>query len=148
MLVPYGRKKNKSPGLFFCHFSIIREKFSWSTLDMRNFDVVLSIWLQMSRSSWQKRLLFPGGSCSASKFGLNIYTKGSLHFLNISYAFSYKLVNLIDNPFVDLLQYTAILNETCWRSRKDTRLNISRIPALHVLFKIVLREFSKNEKED
>ena len=38
MLVPYGRKKNKSPGLVFCHFSINRETFSWSTLDMRNFE--------------------------------------------------------------------------------------------------------------
>ena len=77
------------------------------------------------------------------EFVLHIYTKGSLHFLKISYAFYYKLVNLIDNPFVDLLRYTTILNETYCRSRKDTRLNIFPIPPLHVSFKIVLQGFSK-----
>ena len=77
------------------------------------------------------------------EFVLNIYTKGSLHFLKISYAFYYKLVNLIHNPFVDLLRYTTILNETYCRSRKDTRLNIFPIPPLHVSFKIVLQGFSK-----
>ena len=32
----------ESTGLAFCHFSINREAFSWSTLDIRNLDVALS----------------------------------------------------------------------------------------------------------
>ena len=69
------------------------------------------------------------------EFYLNTYTKRFLHFYNISHATSYKLVNLIDNPFVDLLRHTTILNETYCRSKK--RSNISPVPPLRLPFKIL-----------